>query len=97
MIERLLIRLRTLPFIIVATALPDARPHTLVDAARANPTLMGVEPLDEASVGALASALIGDDVDGWAGFAAEPNAMLHLYGKTDARPGRKMGHVTRLK
>jgi 5-(carboxyamino)imidazole ribonucleotide synthase len=23
-----------------------------------------------------------------------PGAHLHLYGKRDARPGRKMGHVT---
>ena len=27
---------------------------------------------------------------------AEPGAALHLYGKAEARPGRKMGHVTRL-
>ena len=29
-------------------------------------------------------------------LAAEPGARLHLYGKAEARPGRKMGHVTRL-
>jgi len=40
--------------------------------------------------------LIGDDVLGWAEIAAEPNACLHLYGKAEARPGRKMGHVNRL-
>lgn len=40
--------------------------------------------------------LIGDDVLRWAGIAAEPNACLHLYGKAEARPGRKMGHVNRL-
>ena len=28
---------------------------------------------------------------------AEPQAHLHLYGKAEARPGRKMGHVTRLR
>jgi 5-(carboxyamino)imidazole ribonucleotide synthase len=27
---------------------------------------------------------------------AAPGARLHLYGKSEARPGRKMGHVTRL-
>ena len=27
---------------------------------------------------------------------AEPGARLHLYGKGEPRPGRKMGHVTRL-
>jgi 5-(carboxyamino)imidazole ribonucleotide synthase len=30
----------------------------------------------------------------WSYILAEPNAKLHLYGKADARPGRKMGHVT---
>jgi 5-(carboxyamino)imidazole ribonucleotide synthase len=27
---------------------------------------------------------------------ADPTAHVHLYGKAEARPGRKMGHVTRL-
>jgi 5-(carboxyamino)imidazole ribonucleotide synthase len=40
--------------------------------------------------------LIGDDVLGWPELVAEPGAFLHLYGKGEARPGRKMGHVTRL-
>ena len=40
--------------------------------------------------------LIGDDAARWAAIAAEPNAALHLYGKSEARPGRKMGHVNRL-
>ncbi|MEQ1619568.1 MAG: 5-(carboxyamino)imidazole ribonucleotide synthase [Terricaulis sp.] len=39
--------------------------------------------------------LIGDDAQQWATLAADPNARLHLYGKRDARTGRKMGHVTR--
>jgi 5-(carboxyamino)imidazole ribonucleotide synthase len=30
----------------------------------------------------------------WAGVLAVPGAKLHLYGKAEARPGRKMGHVT---
>jgi 5-(carboxyamino)imidazole ribonucleotide synthase len=41
--------------------------------------------------------LIGSDVSGWPEFAAEPGACLHLYGKNEARPGRKMGHVNRLR
>ena len=41
--------------------------------------------------------LIGDEIDGWAAVMAEPGAHLHLYGKGAARPGRKMGHVTRVK
>jgi 5-(carboxyamino)imidazole ribonucleotide synthase len=40
--------------------------------------------------------LIGDEVAGWARIVAEPEARLHLYGKDEARPGRKMGHVNRL-
>ncbi|CAN5358420.1 5-(carboxyamino)imidazole ribonucleotide synthase [soil metagenome] len=40
--------------------------------------------------------LLGDAVDQWAALSAEPNARLHLYGKTDARPGRKMGHMNRV-
>ncbi len=30
----------------------------------------------------------------WAGVLAEPRAKLVLYGKREARPGRKMGHLT---
>jgi 5-(carboxyamino)imidazole ribonucleotide synthase len=41
--------------------------------------------------------LVGHQADDWADLAAEPGANLHLYGKKEARPGRKMGHVTRLK
>ncbi len=40
--------------------------------------------------------LIGDDVDHWEEILNHPEMSLHLYGKTEARPGRKMGHVTRL-
>jgi 5-(carboxyamino)imidazole ribonucleotide synthase len=45
---------------------------------------------------AVTTNLIGADHDAWAKLAVEPGAALHLYGKRDARPGRKMGHVTRL-
>jgi len=40
--------------------------------------------------------LIGREADDWAKFAAEPGARLHLYGKRETRPGRKMGHVNRM-
>lgn len=40
--------------------------------------------------------LIGEDADTWKRILAEPGAQLHLYGKAEARPGRKMGHVTRV-
>lgn len=41
--------------------------------------------------------LIGDDVLSVPALLAEPGARLHLYGKTEARPGRKMGHVNRIR
>ena len=41
--------------------------------------------------------LIGDEVARAAELLAEPDLVLHLYGKTETRPGRKMGHFTRLK
>lgn len=40
--------------------------------------------------------LIGDDVGRAADLLLEPNLLLHLYGKAEARPGRKMGHFTRV-
>jgi 5-(carboxyamino)imidazole ribonucleotide synthase len=41
--------------------------------------------------------LIGEDVLGWRDALSDPAARLHLYGKREVRPGRKMGHVTRLR
>ncbi len=38
--------------------------------------------------------LIGEDA--WEPALREPGAHLHLYGKGTARPGRKMGHITRI-
>jgi 5-(carboxyamino)imidazole ribonucleotide synthase len=40
--------------------------------------------------------LIGDEVNTWSALAAEPGTKIHLYGKSEARPGRKMGHVNRV-
>ncbi len=40
--------------------------------------------------------LIGDEVSAVARLAGEPGVVLHLYGKKEARPGRKMGHFTRI-
>lgn len=40
--------------------------------------------------------LMGSDAEDWAQLAADPDARLWLYGKREAREGRKMGHVTRL-
>jgi 5-(carboxyamino)imidazole ribonucleotide synthase len=30
----------------------------------------------------------------WSAACAHPGAKLHLYGKLEPRPGRKMGHIT---
>jgi 5-(carboxyamino)imidazole ribonucleotide synthase len=40
--------------------------------------------------------LIGADAADWRAILSDPANHLHLYGKHEARPGRKMGHVTRL-
>ena len=40
--------------------------------------------------------LIGDDILRVPQIARERDAALHLYGKAEARPGRKMGHVNRI-
>jgi len=45
---------------------------------------------------AVMENLIGDEVESWRARAAEPRVALHIYGKSEARPGRKMGHFTRL-
>jgi len=41
--------------------------------------------------------LIGDDIARVPGLAAESGTALHLYGKAESRPGRKMGHVNRVR
>lgn len=41
--------------------------------------------------------LIGGEANDWAAILADPQANLHLYNKGEARPGRKMGHVTWLR
>jgi 5-(carboxyamino)imidazole ribonucleotide synthase len=37
-----------------------------------------------------------DAAPDWAAVFSEPGAHLHLYGKREARPGRKMGHINSL-
>jgi 5-(carboxyamino)imidazole ribonucleotide synthase len=55
-------------------------------------------PLGETSrhSDAVMTNLIGADVEKWRELVKEPGTAVHLYGKTEARAGRKMGHVTRL-
>lgn len=42
------------------------------------------------------SNLLGDEIDQWPALAADPAVRVHLYGKAEARPGRKMAHVNRV-
>lgn len=46
---------------------------------------------------AVMKNLVGAEETGlWSEVVATPGLIGHLYGKAEARPGRKMGHVTRL-
>ncbi|MEM0900418.1 MAG: 5-(carboxyamino)imidazole ribonucleotide synthase [Pseudomonadota bacterium] len=40
--------------------------------------------------------LLGDDIEKIPTLAWQDNLVVHDYGKTEARPGRKMGHYTRI-
>jgi 5-(carboxyamino)imidazole ribonucleotide synthase len=44
----------------------------------------------------LLGDLWSDRTPNWPAVCAVPNVKLHLYGKAEARPGRKMGHLTAL-
>jgi 5-(carboxyamino)imidazole ribonucleotide synthase len=62
----------------------------------------GLAAGDTAARGAAVMVnLLGDHlenltVDGWRAATAVPGAAVHLYGKSEARKGRKMGHITAL-
>jgi len=45
---------------------------------------------------AVMDNLIGGEVERWPDLVAERGAHVHIYGKGEARRGRKMGHVTRV-
>ncbi len=45
---------------------------------------------------AVMKNLLGDDMGGAQSHLSDPRAKLHLYGKSEARPDRKMGHITRI-
>ena len=40
--------------------------------------------------------LLGDEINRWQELSGEPDVRLHIYGKAEARGGRKMGHFNRL-
>jgi 5-(carboxyamino)imidazole ribonucleotide synthase len=59
-------------------------------------------PLGDPGLRVPAAAMVnllgshGCAIDGLAAALCEPQAFVHLYGKSENRPGRKMGHVTAL-
>ena len=53
-----------------------------------------VDPVRHSDV--VMTNLIGDEVEQASSIVVETGTRLHLYGKSEARPGRKMGHVTRI-
>jgi 5-(carboxyamino)imidazole ribonucleotide synthase len=46
--------------------------------------------------GAVMENLIGPEIERWPELVADRGAHVHIYGKDEPRPGRKMGHVTRV-
>jgi len=58
--------------------------------------LGSAEPIRPAAMANLMGDLWSADTPDWPALLAQDDVKLHLYGKRDARPGRKMGHVTAL-
>ena len=54
-----------------------------------------VDPARHADV--VMKNLVGEEVNALDQYLTDPAAHIHLYGKTEARPGRKMGHVNILR
>jgi 5-(carboxyamino)imidazole ribonucleotide synthase len=51
---------------------------------------------DRVGTKAVMENLLGDEIGQWRALVAEPDTHVHVYGKGAARPGRKMGHFTRV-
>lgn len=58
--------------------------------------LGSTELVSPATMANLLGDLWADREPDWPAALAFPGVKLHLYGKTEARPGRKMGHLTAL-
>ena len=56
--------------------------------------LGSTQALRPAAMANLLGDLWEDGEPDWASVLAHPGVSLHLYGKAEARPGRKMGHLT---
>lgn len=83
---------------------PHNSGHWTIDACPASQFEMHIRavaglPLPEATrhADAVMKNLVGEaETALWPDILAAPGLIPHMYGKADARPGRKMGHVTRL-
>ncbi len=83
---------------------PHNSGHWTIDACPASQFELHVRavaglPLPDASrhSDAVMKNIVGpEELACWPAILAEPGLLPHLYGKAEARPGRKMGHVTRL-
>ncbi len=82
---------------------PHNSGHWTLDACRTSQFdqfIRAIAGLPLAPVGRFADAvmdnLLGAEIDRWPALVADPACRLHHYGKGVAKPGRKMGHVTRL-
>ncbi len=85
---------------------PHNSGHWTLDAARTSQFEQQVRAvcgvgLGDPSLSAPAAAMVNllgdlwaDGEPDWTVVMADPCASLHLYGKSSARPGRKMGHIT---
>ena len=62
------------------------------------PTVNAAVLLFDGRDGRHVATIDGDELTArrTAAISAEPNAALHLYGKSEVKPGRKMGHVNRV-
>lgn len=58
--------------------------------------LGSVEQFAPAAMANLLGEVWTDGEPDWSAAAAMPNVKIHLYGKVEPRPGRKMGHLTAL-
>jgi 5-(carboxyamino)imidazole ribonucleotide synthase len=57
-------------------------------------SLGSTELMQPAAMANLLGDLWAEGEPDWAAACEVPNVKLHLYGKLEARPGRKMGHLT---
>lgn len=80
---------------------PHNSGHWTIEAAATSQFEQQIRAISDMALGSTATLcpaeminLIGNDIADLASYYANANAHVHLYGKSEARAGRKMGHVT---